>query len=59
MLDKTYPSKVLAPSREPLVRPEPAEREGYVPTVVYTCGVLRDRDRIILPTESLTRLRLS
>ena len=26
------------PAREPLVRPEPTEREGYVPNVVYTCG---------------------
>ncbi len=49
LLDKTDPSKVLARSREPLVRPEPAEREGYVPNVVYTCGALRHRDRIILP----------
>jgi predicted GH43/DUF377 family glycosyl hydrolase len=49
LLDKTDPSKVLARSREPLIRPEPAEREGYVPNVVYTCGALRHRDRIILP----------
>ena len=40
---------MLARSREPLVRPEPAEREGYVPNVVYTCGALRHRDQIILP----------
>jgi predicted GH43/DUF377 family glycosyl hydrolase len=40
---------VLARSREPLVRPEPAEREGYVPNVVYTCGAMRHRDQIILP----------
>jgi predicted GH43/DUF377 family glycosyl hydrolase len=49
LLDKKDPSKVLARSREPLVRPEPAEREGYVPNVVYTCGALRHRDQIILP----------
>jgi predicted GH43/DUF377 family glycosyl hydrolase len=49
LLDKTDPSKVLARSREPLVRPEPAEREGYVPNVVYTCGAMRHRDQIILP----------
>lgn len=49
LLDKADPSKVLARSREPLVRPEPAEREGYVPNVVYTCGALRHRDLIILP----------
>ena len=32
LLDKKDPSKVLARSREPLVRPEPTEREGYVPS---------------------------
>ena len=47
--DKNDPSKVLARSREPLVRPEPTEREGYVPNVVYTCGAMRHRDLIILP----------
>jgi predicted GH43/DUF377 family glycosyl hydrolase len=49
LLDKGDPSKVLARSREPLVRPEPSEREGYVPNVVYTCGAIRHNDQIILP----------
>jgi predicted GH43/DUF377 family glycosyl hydrolase len=49
LLDKNDPSKVLARSSEPLVRPEPSEREGYVPNVVYTCGAMRHRDQIILP----------
>ena len=49
LLDKADPSRVLARSREPLVRPEPSEREGYVPNVVYTCGAMRHRDLIILP----------
>ncbi len=49
LLDKRDPSKVLARSREPLVHPEPSEREGYVPNVVYTCGAIRHRDHIILP----------
>ena len=49
LLDKKDPSKVLARSREPLVYPEPTEREGYVPNVVYTCGAIRHRDLIILP----------
>ena len=49
LLDKKDPSKVLARSREPLVRPEPTEREGYVPNVVYTCGAMRHNDQIILP----------
>ena len=49
LLDKNEPSKVLARSREPLLRPEPSEREGYVPNVVYTCGAMRHNDQIILP----------
>ena len=49
LLDKKDPSKVLARSREPLVHPEPTEREGYVPNVVYTCGAMRHGERIILP----------
>jgi predicted GH43/DUF377 family glycosyl hydrolase len=49
LLDKADPSKVLARSREPLVRPDMSEREGYVPNVVYTCGAMRHNDEIILP----------
>jgi predicted GH43/DUF377 family glycosyl hydrolase len=49
LLDKKDPSKVLARSCEPLVQPAPSEREGYVPNVVYTCGLMRHKDLIILP----------
>ena len=49
LLDKQDPSRVLARSREPLVRPEPSEREGYVPNVVYTCGAMRHNELIVLP----------
>ena len=49
LLDKNDPSKVLARSREPLLRPEPSEREGYVPNVVYTCGAMRHNDQVVLP----------
>ncbi len=49
LLDKNDPSKVIARSREPLVRPERSEREGYVPNVVYTCGAMRHNGHIILP----------
>jgi predicted GH43/DUF377 family glycosyl hydrolase len=49
LLDKEDPSKVLARSREPLVRPDPTEREGYVPNVVYTCGAIRHGNLIVLP----------
>jgi predicted GH43/DUF377 family glycosyl hydrolase len=49
LLDKNDPAKVLARSVEPLLHPEPSEREGYVPNVVYTCGAMRHNDQIILP----------
>jgi predicted GH43/DUF377 family glycosyl hydrolase len=49
LLDKADPSKVLARTREPLIRPEPSERQGYVPNVVYTCGAMRHNEQIILP----------
>ena len=49
LLDKKDPSKVLGRTREPLVYPEPTEREGYVPNVVYTCGAMRQGDQIVLP----------
>jgi predicted GH43/DUF377 family glycosyl hydrolase len=49
LLDKANPSKVIARAREPLIRPEPSERQGYVPNVVYTCGAMRHNDAIILP----------
>jgi predicted GH43/DUF377 family glycosyl hydrolase len=49
LLDKANPSKVIARTREPLIRPEPSERQGYVPNVVYTCGAMRHKKQIILP----------
>jgi predicted GH43/DUF377 family glycosyl hydrolase len=49
LLDLDDPSKVISHSREPLLSPEANEREGYVPNVVYTCGALLHRGRLILP----------
>jgi predicted GH43/DUF377 family glycosyl hydrolase len=49
LLDKGDPTRVIGRSSEPLLRPEPSEREGYVPNVVYTCGAIRHNDQIILP----------
>jgi predicted GH43/DUF377 family glycosyl hydrolase len=40
---------VISHLREPLLSPESNEREGYVPNVVYTCGALLHRGRLILP----------
>jgi predicted GH43/DUF377 family glycosyl hydrolase len=49
LLDLEDPSKILGHLREPLLTPEGNEREGYVPNVVYTCGALLHRGRLILP----------
>lgn len=49
LLDLEDPSKVIGELREPLLQAVGIEREGYVPNVVYTCGALVHRDRLILP----------
>jgi predicted GH43/DUF377 family glycosyl hydrolase len=49
LLDLHDPTKVIAELTTPLVRPEGNGREGYVPNVVYTCGALVHRGRLILP----------
>ena len=35
--------------RTPLLSPNAAEREGYVPNVVYSCGALVHAGRLLLP----------
>ena len=48
LLDLEDPTRVIGRLRDPLLSPEEAEREGYVPNVVYTCGsILHDRELII------------
>ena len=49
LLDLNDPSKVIGRLREPLLAPEPNEREGYVPNVVYSCGSLVHGRELILP----------
>jgi predicted GH43/DUF377 family glycosyl hydrolase len=49
LLDLQDPTKVLAELTAPLIRPDAAGREGYVPNVVYTCGALVHRERLLLP----------
>jgi predicted GH43/DUF377 family glycosyl hydrolase len=48
LLDLKDPTRVIGRLREPLLSANDAEREGYVPNVVYTCGaILHDRELII------------
>jgi len=49
LLDKKQPSKVLARSTEPIIRPSPSTRDGYVPNVVYSCGGLVLGRTLLLP----------
>lgn len=49
LLDRDDPSKVLGRLPEPLLMPNAAEREGYVPNAVYSCGSLLHNGRIIVP----------
>jgi len=49
LLDRDDPSQVIGRLREPLLKPSQKEREGYVPNVVYTCGALLHKDRLIIP----------
>ena len=45
----TIPAKVIGRLREPLLKPNQNEREGYVPNVVYTCGALVHNGELIIP----------
>jgi predicted GH43/DUF377 family glycosyl hydrolase len=49
LLDRTDPSKVIGRLRQPLIKPNESEREGYVPNVVYTCGALLHNGEVIIP----------
>jgi predicted GH43/DUF377 family glycosyl hydrolase len=48
LLDRDDPSKVIGRLREPLLLPNAAEREGYVPNVVYTCGALTHNGDLVI-----------
>jgi predicted GH43/DUF377 family glycosyl hydrolase len=49
LLDREDPTKVIGRLREPLIKPSPEEREGYVPNVVYTCGALVHQGQLVVP----------
>jgi predicted GH43/DUF377 family glycosyl hydrolase len=49
LLDLEQPEKVIGQLREPMMTPEPNEREGYVPNVVYSCGALLHQKQLIIP----------
>ena len=65
LLDLHDPTKIIGQLKEPLLRPEGNEREGYVPNVVYSCGSLIHNGQLILPygvsdtASSIVRIELS
>ncbi|MGH9354609.1 MAG: glycoside hydrolase family 130 protein, partial [Terriglobia bacterium] len=49
LLDLDDPVKVIGRLREPLIKPDEDEREGYVPNVVYSCGALLHGRQLVIP----------
>lgn len=49
LLDLEHPENVIGQLRDPIMVPDPSEREGYVPNVVYSCGALLHRSHLIIP----------
>lgn len=49
LLDLDEPSRVIGHLKEPLLAPSAAEREGYVPNVVYSCGSMIHGEHLVLP----------
>jgi predicted GH43/DUF377 family glycosyl hydrolase len=49
LLDLDDPTRVLGYSRTPLLSPGPDERDGYVPSVVYSCGAFLHDGLVWIP----------
>jgi predicted GH43/DUF377 family glycosyl hydrolase len=49
LLDIDNPEKEIGRLQEPLIMPNPDEREGYVPNVVYSCGSIVHNGELIIP----------
>ncbi len=49
LLDKHNPAIVIGRTRQPLIAPTIPRRGGYVPNVVYTCGIMQHAGRVIMP----------
>ena len=49
LLDRDDPSRLIGRTREPILTAIDADRSGYVPNVVYTCGVLPVGERLLIP----------
>lgn len=49
LLDLDDPARVISQLEEPLIAPAEDERAGYVPNVVYTCGMMLHKGSLIIP----------
>ena len=49
LLDRDDPSRVIGRTKEPILTAVDADRSGYVPNVVYTCGVMPVGERLLVP----------
>jgi predicted GH43/DUF377 family glycosyl hydrolase len=49
LLDRDNPAKVIGRTAEPVLTAVDADRSGYVPNVVYSCGALKVGERLLLP----------
>jgi predicted GH43/DUF377 family glycosyl hydrolase len=49
LLDLEVPSRVIGRLDRPLLEPATAERDGYVPNVVYSCGAILHGDLLWIP----------
>lgn len=49
LLDLEDPARVIGELEEPLIAPAEDERVGYVPNVVYTCGMMQHNGSLIIP----------
>ncbi len=49
LLDLNDPSKIIRRLTKPLIEADELEREGYVPNVVYTCGLMRHGNLLVIP----------
>jgi predicted GH43/DUF377 family glycosyl hydrolase len=49
LLDRDNPAKLIGRTAEPVLTAVDADRSGYVPNVVYTCGALKVGERLLVP----------
>ena len=49
LLDLDDPTRVLGELPRPLLTPQPDEQDGYVPSVVYSCGSVVHAGNLVLP----------